>query len=159
MPRALISACLLGRAVRYDGGHKRLADPRIARWHRAGLLVPLCPEIAGGLPTPRPPAELTGPGAEALDGRAQVRDAAGADVTAAFLAGAEAAVALARAHRITLALLIDGSPSCGATTIYDGSFTGRRIPGQGVTAAALSRAGVAVYTPAEIDDLATLLDG
>ena len=144
----LVSACLLGLATRYDGGHCRLDG----LWELAarGLIVPICPEVAGGLPTPRPPAECQGgDGAAVLDGRAAVRTCHGDDVTAAFLAGARAALEAARALGIRRALLKEYSPSCGSRWIYDGSFRSRLVPGQGVTAALLRRHGIEVLSEEE----------
>lgn len=158
MDRILISACLLGRPVRYDGNGKRLDDPRLDRWQAEGRLVPVCPELMGELPVPRPAAEIVGgAGADVLAGRARVIAATGEDVTAAFVAGAEAALALARQNGCVHALLIDRSPSCGSLWIYDGSFSGRRIAGAGATAALLAAHGIRVYADHEIDRLAEAL--
>jgi len=159
MDRILISACLIGRPVRYDGAGKRLADSRLDRWQAEGRLVPVCPELLGGLPVPRPPAEIVGgSGADVLAGRARVVTATGEDVTAAFLAGAEAALDLARRSNCVYALLIDRSPSCGSLDIYDGSFSGRRISGAGVTAALLAAHGLGVFADREIDRLAEAVE-
>jgi uncharacterized protein YbbK (DUF523 family) len=148
--RVLVSACLLGEEVRHDGGGARCADPVLLRWLAEGRVVPLCPEVAGGLPVPRPPAELSGgDGGEALAGRARVLTAAGEDLTSAFLAGARAAAEACRERGVALAVLKDRSPSCGTATVHDGSFAGRLVPGQGVTAAALRRAGVRVFSEAQ----------
>jgi uncharacterized protein YbbK (DUF523 family) len=159
MDRILISACLLGRPVRYDGSGKLLADPRLDRWLAEGRLVPICPELVGGLAVPRPSAEITGgSGDDVLAGRARVVTATGEDVTAAFLAGAEAALDLARRNGCVHALLIDRSPSCGSLKIYDGTFSGRRIAGAGVTAALLAAHGIGVFADHEIDRLAKALE-
>jgi uncharacterized protein YbbK (DUF523 family) len=157
--RILISACLLGQAVRYDGRGKALDDPRLARWQAEGRLVPLCPEVATGLPVPRAPAEIEvgGTGAAVLDGVAGIRAADGADLTAAFEAGAELALELARREGCRFALLTDGSPSCGSTRIHAGGFDGTRVPGAGVVAALLSRAGIEVFAPDRIDALEAAL--
>lgn len=157
--KLLVSACLVGRPVRYDGQAKPLAHPLLARLAGEGRLVPLCPEMAAGLPVPRLPAEIEAgmTGADVLDGRARVLDSAGGDVTAAFLDGARRALDTATAHGCRHALLIDGSPSCGPLAIYDGSFSGRRHAGQGVVAALLARAGIAVHAPAEIAALEAAL--
>lgn len=159
MEKILISACLLGRPVRYDGKGKLLSHPAIARWQAEGRLVTLCPEMAGGLPVPRPPAEVENglSGEDVLEGRARVLEVTGGDVTAAFIAGAERALALARENDCTYALLIDGSPSCGSGQIYDGSFGRKKHPGQGVTAALLRRAGIEVFSHHEVDALAARL--
>lgn len=150
--KVLVSACLLGERVRYNGAEATLDHPVLERWRREGRIVSTCPEVAGGLPTPRPPAEIPGAeGGRVLQSLAFVRRRDGTDVTAQFVAGAEAAVALARQHGVTVALLKDFSPSCGATQIYDGTFSRNRVPGQGVTAAALRQAGVAVFPDHEIE--------
>ncbi len=155
MGRILISACLLGRPIRYDGTGKRLDDPRIEQWHAEGRLVAVCPELMGELPVPRPAAEIVGgSGSDVLAGRARVLAATGKDVTAAFLAGAAATLDLARSTGCGHALLIDRSPSCGSLTIYDGSFSGRQIPGAGVVAALLAAHGISVFADHEIDRLA-----
>lgn len=149
----LISACLLGRPVRFDGRGAARPHPLIDRLQAAGRLIPLCPEIAGGLPTPRPPAELTGDG----DGERRVIDATGADVTAAFAAGAAIAVDTARRAGVRLAVLKARSPSCGAGLVYDGSFSGRLIAGHGLTAAALTAAGIIVCADDDLDRAARVL--
>ncbi len=136
----LVSACLLGLPTRYDGGHCRRAHvvALAARNH----LVPICPEQLGGLSTPRPPSEIAqGTGPDVLDGLARVRDGQGADVTDAFLRGAQAAAEVAEACGATRAVLMEGSPSCGVTRIVQ---AGRAVEGQGVTAALLRRRGIHV---------------
>lgn len=155
-PKILISACLLGRPVRYDGKGKPLNDPLIERWKAEDRLVGYCPEQAGGLPTPRPPAEIEDGmnGEDVLAGRARVLEVTGGDVTAEFIEGGKKAVAFAREHGCDVALLIDGSPSCGSGFIYDGSFSGTRHPGFGVTAALMRRAGIEVFSDRELERLA-----
>ena len=150
MQKILVSRCLLGHPVRYDGGaHGPFA--LLERWQAEGRVVALCPEVAGGLPTPRPPAEIAGgQGAGVLDGRLPVLTVDGEDVSAAFVAGAEQALALVRQHGIRLALLKARSPSCGNRENYDGSFSGVKVAGEGVTAAALRRAGVQVFSEEEL---------
>lgn len=159
MKRILISACLLGRPVRYDGAGKALGDARLDRWSAEGRLVPVCPELLGGLAVPRPSAEIEGgaSGADVLAGRARIVTGDGADVTAAFRAGAEAALAIARREGCVLALLTDGSPSCGRNSIYSGAFDGVRHQGMGVFAALLEASGVEVFAEAGIDGLAARL--
>lgn len=160
-PMILISACLLGRPVRYDGKGKPVSHPAIARWQAEGRLVGFCPEQAGGLPTPRPPAEIEGGmgGEDVIEGRARVVENTGRDVSDAFVEGGRQAVEFARANGCAFALLIDGSPSCGSGFIYDGSFSAVRHPGLGVTAALMRRAGISVYSDREIDALVAHLDG
>lgn len=135
--KILISTCLLGIACKYSGGDN--ARPAlIAALQAAGHeLVPVCPELYGGLPTPRPPAERIG---------ARVMTAAGADVTAAYRKGAETALQLAKLTGCRVAVLKANSPSCGHGTIYDGTFSGQKIAGNGVTAELLEQNGIRVYT-------------
>ena len=149
-PPLLISACLLGVACNHEGrGSPRAVVDELAERYR---LVPVCPEVLGGLPTPRAAAELTGgEGADVLagpgpdgSGGAGVVNINGDDVTAAYRRGAEAAVTLAQAVGATRAVLKARSPSCGSAAVYDGTFSRRLVPGRGVTAAALAAAGLEV---------------
>ena len=135
--RLLISACLLGEPCRYDGASKPLPDEKLDALLREHTLIPVCPEQLGGLPTPRTPSERQGD-------RVVMRD--GTDVTAQYEKGAAVVCALAAQTGAEAALLKARSPSCGRGEIYDGTFTGTRTPGDGVTAEALKRAGVPVYT-------------
>lgn len=152
MHRILVSRCLLGHRVRYDGGAHGPYD-LLQQWLEEGRVVALCPEVAGGLPTPRPPAEIAGgQGAQVLEGRLPVLTIDGADVTSAFVAGAQQALALVHEHGIRLALLKARSPSCGNLENYDGSFSGVRVAGEGVTAALLRRAGVQVFNEQQLDE-------
>ncbi|HET7618671.1 MAG TPA: DUF523 domain-containing protein [Vicinamibacterales bacterium] len=165
MPPAavLVSACLLGAPVRYHGGDAQSDSDILRRWQRQRRIVAVCPEVAGGLPTPRPPAELQGgDGVQVLRGGAAVRTRAGEDVTEAFRAGAAHAVAAARGANVRVAVLKSGSPSCAVDGIYDGTFSGRRTAGAGVTAAALRAAGVQVFDEtqlAEADAALKEIDG
>ena len=144
----LVSACLLGVNCRYDG--KGQAIPRLEELLDACEVIPVCPEQLGGLPTPRTPSERVGAKVLARDG---------ADVTDAFARGAAETLRLARLTGVRLALLKARSPSCGAGEIYDGSFTGRTVPGSGVAAQALIDAGVQVYNEGQIDPLLSKLKG
>lgn len=157
MEKILVSRCLLGHPVRYDGGaHGPFGW--LQRWQAEGRVVALCPEVAGGLPTPRPAAEIPGgQGAEVLAGRVPVRTTDGSDVTAAFVHGAELALKLVAAEGIRYAVLKARSPSCGNHENYDGSFSGRKVKGEGVTAAALRQAGVLVFNEDQLEALAALL--
>ena len=155
MPESvLVSACLMGSPVRYNGADKRSDHPVLARWRAAGRIVSICPELAGGLPVPRLPAEMPSGagGLRVLQGVAVVRDAQGADVSAEFVRGAEAALQLARAHAIKLAVLKEGSPSCGSGFIYDGTFSGQRVTEQGVTTALLQQNGIRVFSEQQFDE-------
>jgi uncharacterized protein YbbK (DUF523 family) len=155
--KVLVSRCLLGHPVRYDGGASGPFD-LLARWQAEGRVVALCPEVAGGLPTPRAPAEIPGgQGGDVLAGRVPVIDVTGADVTDAFVAGAEVALRLVRQHGIKVAVLKANSPSCGNLETYDGSFSGVRVAGEGVTAALLRREGVQVFSELQLAEAAALL--
>ena len=150
--KVLVSACLLGERVRYNGADARCASDVLERWGREGRLVPFCPEVAGGLPVPRPAAEIgPGDGRAVLRGAAQVRDQAGHDLTRFFLEGARGALEAARAQGAPVAVLKEGSPSCGTATIYDGTFSGTRRAGPGVTAALLEENGIRVFSERELD--------
>ena len=155
--KLLISRCLLGHRVRYDGG---ASGPyaQLAQWQAEGRVIALCPEVAGGLPTPRAPAEIPGgQGAQVLDGTAPVMTVEGEDVTAAFVSGARQALALVQQHGIGIAILKANSPSCGNVLTYDGSFSATKVEGQGVTAALLIRAGVQVFSELQLDEAAEAL--
>ena len=148
MEKILVSACLTGAPVRFDGAGRLVRHRLIEQWRAEGRLIPICPEMAGGLPVPRPPAEI-------VDGR--VIDRTGRDVSAEFAAGAEAALDLARAHHCRFALLKENSPSCGVNFIHDGAFAGVTIAGVGVAARALAAAGVRIFSEDEIDALAAAI--
>lgn len=144
----LISACLLGQAVRYDGGHCLVNA--LEQLLATGQAVAFCPEVAGGLSIPRLPAEIVaGDGQAVLFGQAKVLDSAGDDMTTAFILGAQRCLALAQQHQVSHVVLKANSPSCGSTQIYDGSFSGQKIDGQGVTAALLHQHGFHVMSEQE----------
>lgn len=140
----LVSACLLGIPCRYDG--KSVPRVAISELSEHFNLIPICPEIYGGLPTPRTPSERVGD-------RVVMRD--GTDVTANFLRGAEAAYLLAKETDTKIALLKEKSPSCGKGRIYDGGFTGTLTDGDGYTAEYLTARGIRVYGESELDELLT----
>lgn len=147
MQKVLVSSCLLGSVVRYDGALVRVESAVLDRWKRDVCVVPCCPEVEGGLPVPRSPIELRGGGGEAVhQGRARAVERSGADVTELFLASARAVVARCREEGIRVAVLKERSPSCGSSVIYDGSFAGKVIAGQGVLTAALREAGIRVFS-------------
>lgn len=143
----LVSACLLGISCRYDGKSKPSSEV-IALAEKYNI-VPVCPEIYGGLPTPRTPSERVGD-------KTLMKD--GTDVTENYLRGAEAALALYRTAGCHAALLKARSPSCGLGEIYDGSFSGSLTARDGVTAELLIREGIAVFTEANISDMEKYLD-
>ena len=155
--KVLVSACLLGANVRYHGGHALADDPRLRRWADEGRVVSVCPEVAGGLPTPRPPAEIRRPEAGGSAPVAVVTRNLD-NVSAPYLIGARAALELVRQHGIRVAVLKDGSPSCGSGWIHDGSFSGRLVTGEGLTAAVLREAGVQVFSEDRIDEAAACLE-
>ena len=154
MQSILISACLLGHKVRYNGSDAATGHALLAQWQREGRVVGLCPEIAGGLPTPRPAAEITqgSGGAKVLLGLARVVIADGSDITPAFVAGAQQALAVALAKGIKVAVLKEGSPSCGSSSTYNGSFSGGSTALPGVTAALLVQNGVTVFNEHQLDE-------
>ncbi len=155
----LISACLLGEPVRYDGLAKRLLDPRIDRWNQQGRLLAVCPETLGGLLTPRPPAEIVnGDGTAVLVGEAKVVTVDGDDVSEAFIGGAESVKSLLKERSIIAALLKRYSPSCGNDQIHDGSFSGQLIAGSGVTACLLVALGIPVFNEDQLDSLEALVE-
>ena len=140
----LVSACLVGIRCRYDGGSK--PNKEIIKMFKEGKLIPLCPEQLGGLTTPREPAELMGDGLEVLEGEARVLTKSGKDVTAQFLRGAKETLKIVKLLGIKEAILKQRCPSCGCGLIYDGSFTGKFIKRDGVTAALLKLNGVNIIT-------------
>lgn len=136
----LVSACLLGVRCNHLGAAN--VSPAVVALGETYHLVPVCPETVGGLPTPRPAAEIQADGA--------VRTADGTDVTDAYRRGAEHAVRVAVASRAAAAVLKERSPSCGCHQVYDGSFTRTRVAGEGVTAAALRAAGIPVCSEEDV---------
>ena len=157
MQKILVSRCLLGHRVRYDGGASGPFD-QLQQWIAEGRVVPLCPEVAGGLPTPRAAAEIPGgQGVEVLDGSARVITTEGDDVSAEFLSGARQALALVQQHDIRIAVLKANSPSCGNLLTYDGTFSGVKVSGEGVTAALLSRHGVRVFNESQLAEAVSAL--
>lgn len=140
----LISACLLGIDCKYNGGTNTLPEAKLRALFEKYELVPVCPESYGGLASPRPPSERIGELVLAKDGT---------DVTAQYEKGAWAAVRLAALFGCRAAIMKEHSPSCGHGLIYDGTFTGTLIPGDGMAAGLLKKNGVAVYGESDIDKL------
>jgi len=142
MAKILVSACLLGIECRYKGDGcpcKAVIDLK-----ENNTLIPVCPEQAGGLPTPRTPSERVGDKVIMRDGK---------DVTAEYNKGAETALYLAKEFGVDYAILKANSPSCGKGMIYDGSFTGVKCEGNGVTAELLLKNNIPVYTEDEIGQI------
>ena len=142
--RVLVSMCLLGVNCRYNGEPK--AEQAVAELLGRNdiTLIPVCPEQLGGLPTPRTPSECRGESVISVDEEER---------TEAFLQGARETLRIAKLYSCGAALLKERSPSCGSREIYDGSFNGRRIPGEGVTARLLRESGIRVFNENEIEKL------
>ena len=158
MIKVLVSACLIGERVRYNGMINSCGSSILADWKRQGRIVPFCPEVAAGLSVPRPSSEIAGgDGSTVWRGDARVVNINGQDVTKYFLDGAQKALELTRSLKITLAVLKEGSPSCGSTYIYDGSFSGIKIPGRGVTSVLLGENGIRVFNEREIPEAVAYL--
>lgn len=168
MEKILISACLLGQPVRYDGKSLNQQNTQLDIWKKQNRVVAFCPEVVGGLSTPREPAEIIAndvgtyhsqpvDGAAVLKTMAQVKTINGQDVSAEFIKGAQLALKQCQQHNIQFALLSARSPSCGNEKIYDGSFNGQLIDGQGVTAALLTQHGIAVFNQFQFKQLAKAL--
>ena len=152
--RILISACLLGDPVRYNGTNLLIDHPLMKQWQQQGRLIPICPEVAGGMPVLRAPAEIqSGSGKLVLTNKTRVIDDNQQDVTEAFILGAEKALELAKKHHCQYAILTERSPSCGTQLIYDGSFSNTRISGMGVTAALLKKYGIQVFNQYNFEGL------
>ena len=150
MKKILVSQCLYGGdPVRYDGKSKAETDIRFLKWKDEGRLVPVCPEVFGGLPIPRADAQRQGE---------RVITRTGCDVTKEYLKGAEEAVRLAREYGVICALMKEKSPSCGSNRIYDGSFTGNLTDGQGLAVELLRNAGIKVFSEEQLDDVQKLID-
>lgn len=139
----LVSACLVGVCCRYNGCS--VHNDKVAALIKAHTLVPVCPEQLGGLSTPRPPAEIQG---------SRVMTVGGQDVTAFYTKGAEETLHIARLCNCRLAILKAHSPSCGSVSVYDGSFSGTRTDGDGITAKLLRTNGIIVAC--ELDELEQL---
>lgn len=151
MRKVLISACLAGERVRYDGKTLAVSADIMSRWFSQGRVISVCPEVGGGMSVPRAPAEiLNGDGQDVQAGKAIVIDSSGIEVTGYFTRGAQLALSLCQKHRIQVAVLAEASPSCGSSVIHDGSFTDKKIAGVGVTTALLRANGIEVYSQHEV---------
>lgn len=142
MEKILISACLVGDKVKYDG--RSNYNEKIKLLLEKYELVPFCPEVEGGLPTPRKPSERV---------KDRVKMENGKDVTKYYEKGAELALNICLYLGIKIAILKENSPSCGTHKIYDGSFSHKLIDGQGYTTELLKRKGIKVLSEDEIDTL------
>jgi len=149
----IVSACLCGINCKYNGGNN--LDVRVLKLLKEGKVIPVCPEQLGGLETPREPREIVnGAGLDVLDGNARVLGARrNGDVTSEFLKGAHDTLKIARIVGAKIAILKSGSPSCGVSLIYDGTFSGTKKNGNGVTAQLLLSKGIKVFTEENLDEL------
>lgn len=143
MKKILVSACLCGDPCRYDGKAVPCDDPTFLKWLEEGRFVQVCPEILAGLGVPRGESQRRGDRVITIDGK---------DVTDAFFEGAEATLDLAKREEIVFCILKQRSPSCGSSIIHDGTFTGVKIPGQGVTTEILRNAGYQVVGDDQMEE-------
>lgn len=141
MKNILVSACLLGQACRYDGKSKPC--PAVIALGDRYNLIPICPEVMGGLPTPRTPSEICGERVLMKDGK---------DVTANYQSGAKKALAIARENACTVAILKEKSPSCGSGLIHNGLFDGGLVPGDGIATQVLKKEGIRVLGESKITE-------
>ncbi len=154
----LISACLLGDPVRYNGTGLLLNHPLIQTWKNQNRLISMCPELAGGMKVPRAPAEISyGDGNTVLQGSSQVIDNQKNDVTAEFILGAQKALQHAQKNNCIAAILTERSPSCGSNLIYNGTFSGVIKDGMGATTALLESNGIKVFNQHQLEALESFL--
>lgn len=137
----LVSACLLGENCKYNGGNNR--NERVLRYVQGHEVIPVCPEVLGGLPCPRKPVEWVGK-------RVLTRD--GDDCTENFRIGVQKALEVIAGQQVDLAILQSRSPTCGVKQIYDGTFSGVRIDGQGVLAKALAARGIPLMDAEDVPE-------
>ena len=140
--KIIVSKCLLGCSCRYDG--KSVPNSSVIALGDRYELIPVCPEELGGLPTPRIPAEI-------LNGRVIRKD--GKDITAEYTRGAAASLKIAMEQGCTVAILKSKSPSCGKSTVYDGSFSGHLVEGSGITASLFMKNGIQIFDENETDKI------
>lgn len=149
MKKILVSECLFGgRVVRYDAGMVEETHPLFLKWKEEGRLIPVCPEVFGGLPTPRPDAQRCGE---------KIMNKAGQDVTEEFTVGAREALRLAKEEDVLFCIMKQHSPSCGSKEIYDGTFTDTIVPGQGLAVEMLRDAGFKVFGEEDMEEAAAYL--
>ena len=144
MRKILVSACLCGEPCRYDGKAVLCDDPDFLRWQSQGRFIPVCPEVLAGLAVPRGESQRCGARVVTIDGK---------DVTDAFYEGGRACVAIAEEQDVAFCIFKQRSPSCGSTIIHDGTFTGIKIPGQGVATELLREAGYVVLGEDQMEEI------
>ena len=153
MKKVLVSACLLGSKVRYDGQSLSTANSILKEWVDEGRVISICPEVSSEMSIPRPPAEINGgDGYDVLSGKISVVENNGNIVTENFLRGANNALTLCQANEIDVAVLAEFSPSCGSSSIYNGDFSGTKTHGAGVTAALLTNNGIKVFSQHQLNE-------
>jgi len=158
-PNILISACLLGNPVRYDGTDLFLDHPLIKKWLDQDRLIAVCPEVEGGMSVPRAAAEITnGDGKSVLGGKSRVMDSEGEDVTNSFIKGALKTLKMALDNDCVAAILTEHSPSCGSNKVYDGTFTKTKRDGVGVTTSMLEQNHIPVFNQEQLEDLQEYLE-
>jgi uncharacterized protein YbbK (DUF523 family) len=135
----ICSACLMGINCRYDGGNNR--NEKLIKLAKAEIIIPICPEQLGGLATPRPPAEKV---------ENSILTKSGEEVTAAFQKGAEEVLKICQFYKISEAILKQRSPSCGCGQIYDGTFSGNMIEGDGITTSLLKKHGLRIISEEDL---------
>lgn len=149
MRKILVSECLYGgRIVRYDGGDVHETNKIFLKWKKEGRLIPICPEVFGGLPIPRPDSQRVGD---------KVQTGAGVDVTEQYTRGAEETLRLAKENDVAFAVMKQDSPSCGSKYIYDGTFTDTKKEGQGLAVEYLRNAGFRVFGEEDLSEAASYL--
>ena len=147
----LVSSCLAGLEVRYNGTHS--LNSKIRKLVEENKAITICPELLGGFSTPREPAEIIGgDGEDVLNGKAKVIEKSGRDVTEIYIKGAYATLEKAKKINATIVVLKENSPSCGSLMIYNGEFKGKKIIGNGVTSALLKRNGLQVISEEQFDE-------
>lgn len=150
--KIITSSCLLGECTKYNGGHSK--NSNVLEFLNEKEVISVCPEKLGGLPIPRPPAEIIGgDGFAVLEGKGKVINNKGIDVTEEFLLGANRTLEYCVENGCKLAILKANSPSCGNKKIYDGTFSGKKIDGVGVTSALLLKNNIELYSEEDLDGL------
>ncbi len=158
MKKVLISACLLGDKVRYDGKSLFTSNNILQEWVAEGRVISICPEVSSGMSIPRAPSEINGgDGYDVLSGKVSVIENNGHIVTKNFLRGANNALALCKANEIDVAVLAEFSPSCGSSSVYSGDFSGTKVNGSGVTAALLTSNGINVFSQHQLTEASKML--
>lgn len=151
MKKILVSKCLYGGdIVRYDAGDVTEKDPRFLKWKEEGRLIPICPEVFGGLKVPRPDSQRIG--------KTKVMSQTGIDVTEEYTKGAKEVLRLAIENDVIFCIMKEDSPSCGSKFIYDGTFTDTKVEGEGLAVEYLRKAGFKVFSEEDLDEACKYFD-